>query len=107
MAGHVSGALVDANRERFLAELRANPAPHWLFDLLGLRGFDAAAMSAGGAWWRAFKDQGGTHVIFATQYSAARMAATALGFSVGVKLVVCTSVDEARAALAALPTTAG
>ncbi len=104
MEGYSSGALVSEHRDEFLRTLGQSRTPLWLFDLLDLSGFEASAIPSGAEWWRAFKSSGGTHVIFVTQYGAARMAASTLGFSVGVKLVVCTSLPEARDELAKLTT---
>ncbi len=98
----MSGALVSAHRDEFVRVLAQSRTPLWLFDLLDLSGFEASAIPSGSEWWRAFKSSGGTHVLFVTQYGAARMAASTLGFSVGVKLVVCTSLIEARSELAKL-----
>ncbi|MFO0563169.1 MAG: hypothetical protein U0269_34425 [Polyangiales bacterium] len=100
MEGYIGGALVAAHRDEFLRLLAQSPTPMWIFDLMDLSGFEASAVPNGSEWWRAFKSGGGTHVFFVTQYGAARMAASAIGFSVGVKIIVCTSMSEARAELA-------
>ncbi|MCU0655875.1 MAG: hypothetical protein MUF64_11510 [Polyangiaceae bacterium] len=100
MAGYIPGALVSRYRPEFFRVLGERSTPYWMFDLLDLSGFDAAAVSSGSDWWRAFKAQQGSHVLFVTSFSAARMTASALGFSVGVKITICSSMREARASLA-------
>jgi hypothetical protein len=102
MEGYISGPLVSRHRPEFFRILAERSTPYWMFDLLDLSGFDAAAVSSGSDWWRAFKAQQGAHVLFVTSFSAARMTASALGFSVGVKITICSSMREARASLVRL-----
>jgi len=103
MKGFITGPLVNTYEARFRATLGEKPTPLWLFDLMDIAGFEPGAVPAGAKWWKAFKEQDGTHVAFVTHYGAARMAASALGFGVGLKLLVCASLVEAQAALALLP----
>jgi hypothetical protein len=102
MEGYISGALVDEHRATFTKILAERATPYWLFDLLDISGFEPSAVPSGGEWWKAFKSQGGSHVLFVTSFGAARMAASALGFSVGVKIIVCGSLSEGRSELTRL-----
>ncbi len=99
MGGHITASLCERELDGFRA-LMANTAEKvWVIDVSALSGFDPRAVQAGARWFDAYKKSGGSKIIYVSKNPAARMAAQALGFSVGVGVRCVTSLAEAREVL--------
>ncbi|HET9958351.1 MAG TPA: hypothetical protein VFQ61_27840 [Polyangiaceae bacterium] len=100
--GYLTLALAVRAAQRFERIVHQIDAPIWIVDILGLTGFDPAAMAVGTGWWRSFRSRHGQEVVLISRKSVDRMAAATLGFSAGLRVKVFDSPQEAFAYLGAV-----
>jgi hypothetical protein len=81
--------LAEQRFDQFRSSLFGTENPAWIIEQLELTGFDPGAVPAGARWFGAFKDRGGSQVIFVSPLSAARMVAASLAFAVHAKISSC------------------
>jgi hypothetical protein len=99
--GHLTVRLADELLPAFQAALSRSPTTHWLINALEMNGFENRALVAAKPWFHAFKAQGGRLIIVVTASAPVRMAASALGFAVGLPMQVVSTRKEALSLLAA------
>lgn len=96
MGGYIDGELCDRELKAFRAALEQHPGGVWIIEVERLVGFDPKAVKSGAAWFSSFKAVGGQRVVYVSRSAAARMAAQALGFGAGIKVVCVDGYDQAR-----------
>lgn len=100
-----SGYLTARNAEEMLpafqALLSGAAKTHWIINATALTGFENKVLVAGKPWIQSFKEHGGQGLIVVTESASTRMAASALGFAVGISIKVVPTRAEALALLPA------
>lgn len=96
MGGYIDAELCNRQLPEFRRALEQQPGGIWIIEVERLAGFDPKAVKAGAAWFATFKALGGQRVIYVSRSAAARMAAQALGFGAGLKVVCVDGFEQAR-----------
>lgn len=96
MGGYIDVDLCDREHPGFRAALEQHPGGTWIIEVERLVGFDPKAVKSGAAWFSTFKAVGGQRVVYVSRSGAARMAAQALGFGAGVKVICVDGFEQAR-----------
>lgn len=96
MGGYISAELCDRQLKAFRTALEQNSGGVWIIEVERLVGFEPKAVKSGAAWFSTFKAIGGERVIYVSRSAAARMAAQALGFGAGLKVVCVDGYEQAR-----------
>lgn len=85
--------------EQIVAPMRD---PIWLSDAMELTSFEPKALSLGARWYSIFRRAGGTHVLVASRWERAVMAARTMGLGLGVRVRGFSSLEQATAAAESL-----
>lgn len=96
MGGYIDAELCDRELRTFRAALEQHPGGSWIIEVERVLGFDPKAVKSGAAWFSTFKAIGGQRVVYVSRSGAARMAAQALGFGAGIKVVCVDGYEQAR-----------
>jgi hypothetical protein len=99
MGGYIDAELCERQLTEFRSALEQHPGGTWIIEVERLLGFDPKAVKAGANWFSVFKSMGGQRVVYVSRSSTARMAAQALGFGAGIKVICVDGVEQARESL--------
>ena len=95
--GHITNELAMKQLSHFREVLQGAGAASWIMELTAMTGFDPSAITAGAAWWQAFKRANGEQILVVSTQSAARMAAASLSFSTGLPVKPFAQLEPALA----------
>lgn len=96
--GKVTWAMSDAAYPIFERIVTPMRAPIWLSDATQLTGFEPKALSIGARWFVIFRRAGGTHLLVASRWERATLAARTMALGLGVHVRGFSSLELAREA---------